>query len=305
LATTLIYKIKVTVLPTTIILDANTGTPGTPTSATATCGSVLANLTDFTAPAKDGYTFGGFTVTQNGTDFIYDASGVAQADVTGYTGIDKKWTNTDATLTLYAKWTENTPPPPGDTDPAPGDTPPPPGGSDLPPGDTDNVPNVTAIRVPVKSIVLQKGKSITIPYVTEISGKPGAAPLTWTSSNPKVATVANGKITAKKVKKGRAVITVKAENGKSVTIKVRVVAKGTKVTKLTISKIKKTMKVKQAANAVIKISPAKATITKIKFSASGAIKVDKAGRVTAVKKGNGRLTVTVGNKKTVLEIKVK
>jgi uncharacterized protein YjdB len=300
LATTLIYKIKVTVLPTTIILDANTGTPSTPTSATATYGSVLADIADFTVPAKDGYAFGGFTVNSDGTGgLIYDAAGIAQADVSGYTGIDKKWTNTDATLTLYAKWTENTPPPPGDTDPAPGDS------DNVPPDDSDKVPNVTAIRVPVKSIVLQKGKSITIPYVTEINGKPGAAPLTWTSSNPKVATVANGKITAKKVKKGSAVITAKAENGKAVSIKVTVASKGIKVTKLTISKIKKTMKVKQAANAVIKISPAKATITKIKFSASGAIKVDKAGRVTAVKKGNGRLTVAVGNKKTVLEIKVK
>jgi uncharacterized repeat protein (TIGR02543 family) len=165
------------------------------------------------------------------------------------------------------------------------------------------VPNVTAIRVPVKSINLQAKKSFTLPFIIEVDKKVGTAPLTWSSSNKKVATVTNGKIKA--VKNGKAKIVAKAANGKSVTISVSVSKKQVVLKKISVTKVKASMKVKKTVNLGLKIYPKKATLTKISYKASGAIKVDKAGKVTAVKKGKGKLTITVNNKKIVKKITVK
>jgi hypothetical protein len=97
---------------TIITLDANTGTPGTPTVATATYDSVLTDLAGFNVPTKAGYIFGGFGISaDNGATvggLIYNAAGEAQADVSGYTDGFTEWTNTGSTLTLYAKWTADT-----------------------------------------------------------------------------------------------------------------------------------------------------------------------------------------------------
>jgi uncharacterized repeat protein (TIGR02543 family) len=170
--------------------------------------------------------------------------------------------------------------------------------------------NVTKVRTPLASIYLTKGASLTPPVcadsVNPVTKKAETtAKLTWKSSNVKVATVsAAGKIKAKKV--GKATITIRAMNGKSTKIKVTVVKKATKLKKLTLKKPPKTMKVGKTAILKLKLAPAKATNLNVKFKVKGkAVKVDKAGKITAVKKGKAKITVSAGGKKIVRAITVK
>ncbi len=59
----------------------------------------------------------------------------------------------------------------------------------------------------------------------------------------------------------------------------------------------------------VKINPSKATGAVITFSLDSRfrklVSVDKAGKVTALKKGTAKITVKAGGKKTVITIKVK
>lgn len=85
-----------------ITLDCEGATTGS-TSVTMTYNS--SSHTAITAPTKTGYTFGGWYSGDNGTGSqVMNASGVLQANVSGYTGAGGIWTK-DATCTLYAKWT--------------------------------------------------------------------------------------------------------------------------------------------------------------------------------------------------------
>jgi uncharacterized protein YjdB len=168
---------------------------------------------------------------------------------------------------------------------------------------------VTAVRTALSSITLAKGKTITLPVVADsvnASGKAETvAKLEWTTSNSKVATVsASGKIKA--VKAGKAVITATALNGKKLSVKVKVVAKSKAVTKVSI-KAPGSLKKGKSAVLSVKLSPASATAQLVKFKSSkpSVLKVDKAGRITALKKGKAKITVTVGKKKVTRQIKVK
>jgi hypothetical protein len=177
--------------------------------------------------------------------------------------------------------------------------------------------NVTAIRSPVKTLYVKKGRAIT-PSVDfdgkDAKGKAwgykgyGAAPkLTWTSSNTNVATVNSktGKITPKQ--NGTAKITAKALNGKSCTFTVKVVSKAKKLTKLTLKKPPTSLKVGKTAVLKLKLTSAKATNLKVTFKSSkpSVIKVDNAGKLYAVKKGTAKITVKAGGKKKVITVRVK
>jgi Leucine-rich repeat (LRR) protein len=177
--------------------------------------------------------------------------------------------------------------------------------------------NVTAIRSPLKTLYLTKGKAFTPPV--DFDGKDkngkawgykgyGAAPkLTWTSSNSKVATVDSktGKISPKQT--GTVKITTKALNGKFYTFTVKVVSKAKKLTKLALKNPPTSLKVGRTAVLKLKLTSAKATNLKVTFKSSkpSVIKVDKAGKLFAVKKGTAKITVKAGGKKKVITVSVK
>jgi VCBS repeat-containing protein len=164
---------------------------------------------------------------------------------------------------------------------------------------------VTKISTPLKTVYLKRGASFTIPVVAYSSdGK--STELTWTSGNEGVATVnQSGKVTAKK--KGAAKITAKARNGKSVTVTVNVVDKAKKPLKLTITGTPKSLKIGKTAQLKVKITPASATNLNVTFKSSkpGVLKVDKAGGLTAKKKGRAIITVKAGDKTAKKTITVK
>jgi uncharacterized protein YjdB len=164
---------------------------------------------------------------------------------------------------------------------------------------------VTKVSTPLKTIYVKKGSSATIP-VTAYSSDGTTAKLTWTSSNSKVATVnASGKVSAKK--KGTARITAKALNGAKATVTVKVVGKAKKPTKVSIQGAPKSMKKGKTAQLKVKITPATATNVKVTFKSNkpGVLSVDKAGKLTAKKKGKATITVKAGGKSAKKTIKIK
>jgi hypothetical protein len=171
---------------------------------------------------------------------------------------------------------------------------------------------VTAMRTPLTKIYLITGKPFTPPVcaysVNAVTKKAETtAKLTWKSSKPKVAAVnpSTGKITPKNP--GKTTITATALNGKKLTIKVTVVNKAVKLKRLTLVKPPKSLKTGKTATLKVKTIPENATNIKVAFESSKPkiLKVDKAGKLTALKKGKAKITVKIGNREYVRAIIVK
>jgi uncharacterized protein YjdB len=159
------------------------------------------------------------------------------------------------------------------------------------------------------SLAVAKGKSLTLPFAAydEDGNAVGASSLTWKSSNTKVATVKNGKVTAKKA--GKVTITVSDSNGKKLkTFKITVAKKAVAVKKVTVKKVKK-LNVGDTATLKVTLNPKGATLTGkgVTFTSSNkkVLSVDKAGNVTALKTGKAKITVKAGGKKATVTVTVK
>ena len=116
----------------------------------------------------------------------------------------------------------------------------------------------------------------------------------WRTSNSKVATVKNGKITAKKA--GTVTITAKTSNGKTATCKVTVKNAPSKVTLN-----KKTLTLKKGKSATLKVSLPKNTASYKKTFTSSNNKiatVSSSGKITAKKAGTVTITIKTFNGKT-------
>jgi uncharacterized repeat protein (TIGR02543 family) len=174
--------------------------------------------------------------------------------------------------------------------------------------------SVTAIRSPLNTLYLKKGKTITPPVAfdgKDVNGKAWGygqtAKLTWTSGDPKVATVnkTTGKITAKKV--GTTKIIAKSLDGKSYQFTVKVVNKALALKKVTFTKPPTSLAVGKTKILKVKLTSAKATGVNITFKSSkpSVIQVDKAGKLFALKKGTAKITVKAGGKSQVITVKVK
>lgn len=158
------------------------------------------------------------------------------------------------------------------------------------------------VTLNTKQIYMVKGKSVNVKATVTPSDTTDKT--SWSTSNKKVATVKNGKISARKT--GKATITVKA-GSKKATVKVNVVSKEKKATKVTLNKKKATLKVKKTLALKATMKPSSSTDT-LKWTSSNkkVAKVDKFGTVTAVKKGKATITVkTSGGKKATCKITVK
>lgn len=171
-------------------------------------------------------------------------------------------------------------------------------------GVSKKAPNVTKIYSPNKNMYLKKCKSIILPVIASATDSQSPK-LIWSTSNNKVVSVnQSGKVTAKK--KGKANVTVKAENGKSFTFTINVVTKDKKVKKISVSGYKKSMKKGQTKYLKVTLNPKTATNGKVTFSSSkkSVVTVDKGGMITANKTGKAKITIKAGGKKKVISIKV-
>lgn len=136
------------------------------------------------------------------------------------------------------------------------------------------------------------GKNATLKASVSPSGAPET--LSWKSSNKKVATVKNGKVTAKKT--GKTTITVTTDSGKQATCKVKVTKKAVPK-KVTLSKEKLSLKLGSSATLQATVSPKGAVQTLSWKSSNKKVATVKNGKVTAKKVGKAVITVKTKNGK--------
>ena len=129
--------------------------------------------------------------------------------------------------------------------------------------------------------------------------------ITWTSSNTRVATVSDGRVTAVGV--GTATITAatgKVSGTSSVTVKAKVIA----VEGVSLDKTSITLMEGDSETLVATVAPDNATNKGVKWSSSntGVATVDETGKVTAVAPGEASITVTTddGGKTASCAVKV-
>lgn len=145
-----------------------------------------------------------------------------------------------------------------------------------------------------KTISVAKGKNITVKIAAAPEG--ASNKVTWKTSNKKVATVKNGKITAKKT--GSAKITATAKDGskKKITFTVKVVAG--KVTGVSVDKNAVALVVGGTAEeatatvkATVKTSGKNPNKTVVWSSSNEKVATVKDGKITAVAPGTAKITV--------------
>jgi hypothetical protein len=190
---------------------------------------------------------------------------------------------------------------------------------------------INSLKTAVKTIYVQKGKTIKIPYVAYANKgyTNKKVSVVWTSTKPKVAsvvknkktgTIKTGKLDGKSVLKVKAAkvgstkITVKVDNKKKITYNVKVLAKK-KVKAVKSFKLSKVKQLKHGKTKYIKVSKiTKNAVGLPTFTIAKKYKkflaVDAAGKLTAkkaYKKGKKAIPVKVkiGKKSKTLKVKVK
>ena len=156
------------------------------------------------------------------------------------------------------------------------------------------------VRVlPAPKSVSFESKSITIGLKESVQLEPivndGAkASFTWASKDKKIASVSK-KGVVKGKKKGKTKITVKAQNGKSATLTVKVLAAPKSVS---LNKESATLEVGKSASLKAKLP--KTTASRIKWTSNTpkVATVDESGVVTAVAPGTAKITAKTFNGKT-------
>ncbi len=169
------------------------------------------------------------------------------------------------------------------------------------------VPATATVAPP--SLALKAGESAALDLkVADDSGKPLATPrnVVWASSDPAVATVANGKVTA--VGGGKAFISASVgalRTEAAVTVKLPDFARlALKPAKLALGKAGERGKL--SAGALDKKGkPVAGVPVAWKSSAEAVARVAPDGTVTAVKKGKAKITASAGGKSASAEVTVK
>ncbi len=160
----------------------------------------------------------------------------------------------------------------------------------------------TKVTLSKTSLSLNVGKTSTLKATVSPSNATNKN-VTWSSSNSSIATVKNGKITAKKA--GTATITAKTSNGKAATCKVTVkqLPTSVKLSKTTLSlNIGKTYTLKAT------VSPSNASSKSVTWSSSkkNVATVNSSGKITAKKAGTVTITAKTSNgKKATCKVTVK
>ena len=154
------------------------------------------------------------------------------------------------------------------------------------------------VKVPVSGIALNRanpslfvGKTFQLKAVVTPSDANNKA-VTWTSSDPSVATVSSaGKITAKK--KGTATITCKAKDGSGVQASCKVTVK-VPVNKITLSKTSATISKGKTLALTAAVAPSNANNKAVtwKSSDTSVAAVSSTGKVTAKRAGKATITCT-------------
>jgi len=171
---------------------------------------------------------------------------------------------------------------------------------------TDDDRTVVLVKAGQRSVTLVKGMSIAIPAAAYTAAGT-TEKLTWKSSKAKIAQVgAKGKITARMP--GRAVVTAKAVNGKSVKIAVTVRAKRPAAAVTAVeANLPRTMAVGKTKAITASYRPTTAVAVKVEYASSrpGVAQIDACGLITAKAPGRATITVKAGQQSRKYTIAVK
>ncbi len=156
---------------------------------------------------------------------------------------------------------------------------------------------VTGITMSKAEAELYTGESITLTAAVSPESATDKS-VTWSSSNAKVATVSNGKVTG--VSKGTATIAARTSNGKNASCKVTVKDKIIEVTGITLDKTEANLYTGESVTLTATVSPSNATDKSVTWSSSNArVATVSSGRVTGVSQGTATITAKTSNGKTV------
>lgn len=173
---------------------------------------------------------------------------------------------------------------------------------------TPQVVKVTGVTLNVKEVSLMVGAKETLKVVVAPENATNKR-VAWSSNKTDVASVdGQGVVTAHKA--GEALVTVKSEDGgKTATCKVTVKAEKVAVTGVKLDKTEHTLAVGGTVTLVATVTPEGATNKKVawKSDKTDIATVDENGKVTAVKAGVAKITVTTedGKKTATCAITVK
>ena len=161
------------------------------------------------------------------------------------------------------------------------------GGCDL----NINVVAPTGVTLDKTSAELDLGDTVTFTATVAPADATNKS-VSWASSDASVATVSNGKVTAKG--EGKATITATTSNGIKATATVTVEAKGVKVTSVTLDKSSVTLEAGQTAQVTATVAPANAepkyAVLSWTSSNKNVATVSNEGLITALTKGTTTIT---------------
>lgn len=171
-----------------------------------------------------------------------------------------------------------------------------------------------SIQLDQTSVSMQLKSGETVSVTLNATVVPSDATVTWSSSDPSVASVDGGVVTA--LKAGTTTITAKAgENEATCSVEVKEEPKEepkdetVAVDSVTINQQAPTVEVGKTITLTATVNPSNATNTKVKWTAgsNGCASVSAEGIVTGVKAGKETITVTTedGEKTATVEVEVK
>lgn len=153
-------------------------------------------------------------------------------------------------------------------------------------------PDATSVRIPYDTQTLTVGESFQLSAtVSPINANQA---VTWSSSDEKVVSVIDGKITGLKV--GEATITASTDNGKTDTVQVTV-TKPT-ATSVSLNKSSTTIVAGSSETLIATIYPTNADQTVTWSSSNTAVATVSNGKITGVKAGSATITAKTSNGKT-------
>ena len=154
-------------------------------------------------------------------------------------------------------------------------------------------PEEDKISLNTSSLSMNVGDKVRL--VETVTPSNNVSSVTWSSSDPSIATVTNGEVTA--VKNGTTTITAKLPNGEQAECVVNVSTKVVKAALVTLNATKITLTVGGSTNLTATILPSNTTNKSITWSSSNpdVATVDKNGKVTAKKEGTAKIYARTDN----------
>ena len=166
---------------------------------------------------------------------------------------------------------------------------------------------ITSIKFAQENYSVKKGSKLSLVEIVKPS-ELSSSKLTWTSSDPTIATVDSNGI-VRGLKEGTVVITVTSSNGKKATCVVTVTTNVVNVDSITLNPSSVTLKVGDTDQIATIIKPVNATERDLVWTSSDSsvVSVDSKGVIKGLKPGTAIITVQTkdGNVVTTCEVTVK